>query len=191
MGDPLGYVPVAATVLAIPQFLPQIIKVRTTGDTTGVSWLWAALTSINNAAWFGYFVVSRLWGGLVPASSAVLLAGVLAMMPACRREATRNAALLVTAWSAVLVTAFIVAGRIGLGTLLTAAFAIQVAPSIWTAYRTAHPTGISRGTWLLILGELSCWALYGIHESDPRLIALGTLGVVASVLMLARTVSRR
>lgn len=189
MADPLGYVPVVATVLAIPQFLPQIVKVRTTGDTTGVSWLWAALTSVNNAAWFGYFVLSRLWGGLVPASSAVLLAGALAMLPACRREATSNAALLITAWSAVLVTAFLVAGRTGLGTLLTAAFAIQVAPSIWAAYRTARPTGISRGTWLLILGELSCWALYGIHESDPRLIALGTLGIVASVLMLARTCS--
>jgi len=189
--DLLGYVPVAAAVLAIPQFLPQIIKVRTTGDATGVSWLWAALTSVNNAAWFGYFVLSGFWGALVPALSAVILAGVLAMMPACRRAATRTAAALITAWSAVLITAFVAAGRIGLGMLLTAAFAIQVAPSIWTAYRTAQPTGISRGTWLLIGGELSCWALYGVHESDPRLMTLGTLGIVASILMLARTVRRR
>jgi len=191
MADPLGYVPVAAAALAIPQFLPQIIKVRTTGDAAGVSWLWAALTSINNAAWFGYFVLSRLWGGLIPALSAVLLAAALAMLPACRRAATRKAGVLITVWSAVLITAFVVAGRIGLGTLLTAAFAIQVAPSIWTAYRTAHPTGISRGTWLLIGGELSCWAIYGVHESDPRLMTLGTLGVVASILMLARTGRRR
>jgi hypothetical protein len=79
-----------------------------------------------------------------------------------------------------------VAGRSGLGTLLTAAFVLQVTPSIWTAYHTACPTGISQGTWVLILGELSCWASFGLHKSDPRLIVLGFTGVAASLLMLAR-----
>jgi hypothetical protein len=77
-------------------------------------------------------------------------------------------------------------GRTGLGVLLTAAFVLQVTPSIWTAYRTARPTGISQGTWLLILGELSCWTAFGVHKSDPRLIILGCTGVAASLLMLAR-----
>jgi uncharacterized protein with PQ loop repeat len=187
MGDLPGYVPVAATAFAIPQFLPQVIKVRTSGDTAGLSWPWAALTSVNNAAWFGYFVLSGFWSALAPSSSTALLAGALAIMLARDAEEKRKAAAAISAWAAMLVAAFIVAGRSGLGTLLTAAFVIQVAPSIWTAYRTPHPTGISRGTWLLILAELSCWALYGYDESDPRLMTLGTLGVVASVLMLART----
>lgn len=43
---------------------------------------------------------------------------------------------------------------------------LQVIPSIWTAYRTNNPTGISRGTWLLIFGELFCWAIYGLYKSD-------------------------
>jgi hypothetical protein len=62
----------------------------------------------------------------------------------------------------------------------------QVAPSLWAAYRTARPTGISSGTWLLILGELSCWLVFGLYKSDPRLIALGVTGVIASTLILAR-----
>jgi hypothetical protein len=61
-----------------------------------------------------------------------------------------------------------------------------VTPSIWTAYRTDRPTGISRGTWLLIFGELSCWTAFGTHKADPRLIILGFTGVTASILMLAR-----
>jgi hypothetical protein len=187
MGDVPGYAPLAATAFAIPQFLPQIVKVRRSGDTTGLSWPWAALTSVNNAAWFGYFVLSGFWSALAPSSSTAVLAGALGIMLARHEDAKRKAAAAITAWAAILVAAFIVAGRSGLGTVLTAAFVIQVAPSIWTAYRTRHPTGISRGTWLLILGELSCWALYGSEQSDPRLITLGTLGVVASVLMLART----
>jgi hypothetical protein len=93
---------------------------------------------------------------------------------------------LVGAWAALLAVAFTLAGRGGLGTLLTAAFVLQVTPSVWTAYRTARPTGISRGTWLLILGELSCWTAFGVHKSDPRLVVLGLTGVAASLLMLAR-----
>jgi uncharacterized protein with PQ loop repeat len=187
MGDVLGYAPIAATAFAIPQFLPQIIKVRRTGDTAGVSWPWAALTSVNNAAWLGYFVLSGFWTATAPASATAVLAGALAVMLARRGPVKRKAAALITAWSAMPIAAFIAAGRTGLGTMLTAAFVLQVAPSVWTAYRTTHPTGISRGTWLLILGELSCWALYGYHESDPRLLALGITGVAASILMLART----
>jgi len=40
---------------------------------------------------------------------------------------------------------------------------------------------------MLILGELSCWATFGVHKSDPRLVILGFTGVAASLLMLART----
>jgi len=186
MGNPIDYAPIAATAFAIPQFLPQLRKLRATNDTAGVSWPWATLTSVNNAAWFAYFALSGYWAALVPASSATLLAGALAAMLARRGRAKARPAVLIGAWVALLTAAFGVAGRTGLGTLLTAAFVLQVAPSIWTAYRTERPTGISQGTWLLILGELSCWATFGLHKSDPRLIVLGFTGVAASLLMLGR-----
>jgi uncharacterized protein with PQ loop repeat len=186
MGNPLDYAPIAAAAFAIPQFLPQLRKLRATDDTAGVSWPWATLTSVNNAAWLAYFALSAYWAALVPACSATLLAGALATMLARRGQATARPAVLVGAWAALLAAALAVAGRAGLGALLTAAFVLQVTPSIWTAYRTARPTGISRGTWLLIFGELSCWATFGLHKSDPRLIVLGFTGVAASVLMLTR-----
>ena len=186
MGNPVDYAPIAAAAFAIPQFLPQLLKLRRTDDTAGVSWPWATLTSVNNAAWFAYFALSAYWTALVPSASATLLAGALATMLARRGQATARTAALIGAWAALLTAAFAVAGRSGLGTLLTAAFVLQVTPSIWTAYHTACPTGISQGTWVLILGELSCWASFGLHKSDPRLIVLGFTGVAASLLMLAR-----
>jgi uncharacterized protein with PQ loop repeat len=186
MGDLLDYTPIAAAAFAIPQFLPQLLKLRATDDTAGVSWSWASLTSVNNAAWFAYFAVSRYWTALVPATSATLLAGSLATMLARRGQAKARPAVLIGSWVALLLAGFTVAGRTGLGTLLTAAFVLQVTPSLWTAYRTAHPTGVATGTWLLILGELSCWTIFGLHQPDPRLITLGVTGVTASALMLAR-----
>jgi uncharacterized protein with PQ loop repeat len=177
---------IVATAFAIPQFLPQILKLRATQDTAGVSWSWAILTSINNGAWIAYFALERYWTALVPATSATVLAGMLAVVLIRRGQATLRPSVLIGAWAALLVAAYPVVGRAGLGTLLTAAFFVQVAPSLWAAYRTARPTGISSGTWLLILGELSCWLVFGLYKSDPRLIALGVTGVIASTLILAR-----
>jgi hypothetical protein len=186
MGDLLDYLPIAAAAFAIPQFLPQLGKLRATGDTAGVSWSWATLTSVNNGAWFAYFTASAYWAALVPAASATLLAGTLAIMLVRRGQAKARPAILISGWVALLVVGVTVAGRAGLGALLTIAFILQVTPSLWTAYRTAHLTGVAAGTWLLILGELSCWTIFGFHQSDPRLITLGATGVTASVLMLAR-----
>src|SRR5262249_20879649 len=42
------------------------------------------------------------------------------------------------------------------------------------------------GTWMLILSELTCWMIFGVHKSDPRLITLGVTGVTASALMITR-----
>jgi hypothetical protein len=186
MGDLLDYLPIAAAAFAIPQFLPQLRKLRATDDTAGVPCSWATLTSANNAAWFAYFALSGYWAALVPAASATLLAGTLAIRLGRRGQAKARPAVLIGGWVALLVAGCIVAGRSGLGTLLTAAFILQVIPVLWTAYQTAHPTGIAAGTWLLILGELSCWTIFGLHRSDPRLVTLGVTGVTASALMLAR-----
>jgi len=186
MGDLLDYAPIAAAAFAIPQFLPQIIKLRGTHDTAGVSWSWATLTSVNNAAWFVYFALSGFWTALLPSSSATLLSGALATMLALRGQAKARPTVLISIWVVLLATGLTFAGRVGLGTLLTGAFVLQVTPSVWTAYRTERPTGVSHGTWMLILGELSCWTIFGVHKSDPRLITLGITGVTASALMLTR-----
>jgi uncharacterized protein with PQ loop repeat len=197
MIDLLDYIPIAAAGFAVPQFLPQIRKLRATGNTAGVSPSWAALTSVNNAAWIAYFTMARYWTALVPSSSATLLAGTLAVMLLRRLQPgprpgpqpgplPGRAAALIGVWAVLLGAAGAVGGRAGLGTLLTAAFLLQVTPSVWTAYRTIRLTGISSGTWLLILGELTCWMIFGLYTADPRLITLGASGIIVSALMLGR-----
>ena len=184
--------PLVAAILAVPQFLPQLARLARTGQTAGVSWSWAALTSINNAAWAGYFALSRFWTALVPAISATVLAGALAVMLARRGAGfPRRPAALALAWAGLLIAAAGLSGRAGLGTALTAAFLVQVTPSVWTAYRADHITGIAAGTWLLIFGELACWLVFGIYQADPRLIILGATGVTASLLVLARVARPR
>ena len=186
MMDALDYAPIAATAFAVPQFVPQVLKFRATRDTAGVSWAWATLTCLNNAAWIAYFALEHYWTALVPSSSATALAGTLAILLCVKDRPGLRPSVPIAVWAAMLVAAYLILGRTGLGALLTAAFVVQVAPSIWTSYRTERPTGLSAGTWLLILGELSCWLTFGLYKSDPRLITLGLTGVTASALMLAR-----
>ncbi|MFD7153362.1 hypothetical protein ACFV9C_02115 [Kribbella sp. NPDC059898] len=182
----LDFLPIAAACFGIPQYLPQILKLRRTGDTAGVSWAWATLTSINNAAWFGYFMASGYWTAGLPSTVASTLAGTLSVLLVRRGALNRRAIGWISAWSALLLLAAIVGGRIGLGSVLAAASIVQVTPSLWTAYRTARPTGISAATWSLVLGELTCWFVFGLYKADTRLIVLGATGVLASILMLAR-----
>jgi hypothetical protein len=191
MASPLDYAPIAAACFAIPEFVPQLRKLAATGDAAGVSWSWGVLTAVNNATWLAYFALSAYWTALIPSASATILATTLAVMLTRRGQARRRPAIAIGAWAALLTGAFAVAGRTGLGTLLTAAFTLQVTPSIWTAYRTARPTGLATGTWLLTLGELTCWLAFGLHKSDPRLIVLGTGGIIACALILTRIYRRR
>jgi uncharacterized protein with PQ loop repeat len=180
------WLPVVAAFFAAPQFLPQLLAVGRTGDVAGVSWSWAVLTSVGNGAWIAYFAASGLWTGLVPATSATVLAGGLAVLVGRRTGVPRRAAAIALGWATLLAVAWGMAGRAGLGTVLVASFVLQVAPSVWTAYRTDRPTGVSGGTWWFIFAELLCWGAYGLHRADLRLTVLGGTGVVASVLMLAR-----
>ena len=185
------YLPFAAAAFAIPQFLPQIARLRSTGDASGISWAWAALTSVNNGAWLIYFALAHYWTALVPSISATVLAAVLVAMLSRRVAVRLRSAVVVSGWAALLVAALALYGGGGLGSVLAGAFIFQVTPSIWAAYRTQRPTGISRGTWMLVFGELSCWLSFGFYESDARLIVLGCSGVIASILMLSRIAATR
>jgi hypothetical protein len=109
-----------------------------------------------------------------------------------RRTMTDRVWAIIGAWTVVLVISAGTDRRL-LGAILTGAFLVQVVPAVVAAYRTRRPTGIAQGTWLLVLAELSCWALFGATNHDGPLIALGTTGVISALLMLhrARTTSRR
>ena len=160
--------PLVAAVLAVPQFLPQLARVRRSGTMAGVSWSWAAPTSVNNVAWLAYFALSGFWTALVPAISATVLSGLLAVeLARCGGGMPKRPMVLASVWAVVLLTAAAAFGRMGLGSALAVAFLLQVTPSVSTVYRSPDTAGVSRGTWLLIFGELLCWCVFGIHEADP------------------------
>lgn len=182
-------VPLAAAACAIPQFVPQLRRTIRDGATEGVSWPWAALTSVGNAGWTVYFAWSGYWSALVPSVSASSMAAVLAVTIARAARAGRRDVALVSLWAGLLAVLAALGGRTGLGAALSVAFAVQVTPAVWTAYRARVPRGIAVGTWWLVLGELSCWGVYGLHQDDRRLVFMGATGIVAALAMIVRAVT--
>lgn len=175
-----------ATALAASGALPQVRRLRRSGDIAGLS-LSAAMTGVaSEVGWLTYAASGSLWSA-VP--EAVLMLGVNACV---MRELVRNGAVGVgaartaLAWGACLTLAIVVAGRSGLGLLLPIGYGVQITPAVWTVYRTRIPSGVATVTWRVLLAESSLWLVYGIVHGDVAMASFAAIGAVASVLVLCR-----
>ncbi len=182
---------VAATVLAVAFLVPQLVKLARTGDPAGVSPTWAAVGAVSNAAWFAYLVARRLW---VAAPSAVPIFVFYALTLVYLRRAgapVGGAVRRGLVWAAFLVGAFAVGSWATLGLVLGFSFGAQMVPSVWTAYRSPTPSGISSGTWWIGAVEAVLWFVYGWARADVPLQIFGAVYLAGSTLMLARYYTTR
>ena len=187
MQEILANIAVAAATFAALLFLvPQIVKLARTGDSAGVSSTWPAIGFISNVGWFVYFVHEALWVSLVaPLGAAVGYAVTLWALARTGRP-LGGSYLSGIVFGSVLVATAVVAGWATLGVALGLSFGVMMVPSLWTAYRTANPSGISPGTWWLGVAEAGLWGFYGWHHADAGIITFAVTALLGSVAMLAR-----
>lgn len=177
---------IAATVVAWWSLIPQIRKLMRTEDATGVSGTWPAIGLVSNAAWTAYLFSQELWAA-TPATS-VMVFFFFVVLRTLRRANVSLGPPLVRGLiaTAILGTAFGVGSWPALGLVLGWAYIPQLAPAVWAAYRTPTPVGVSAGTWALLLVDAALWLLYGALMDDMPVVIFGFVGLVASVLILAR-----
>jgi uncharacterized protein with PQ loop repeat len=180
----LEILPLFATVAAVPQLLPQLIRLIRSRRPDGVSPAWANLTAASNVGWFAYFTSTELWTAMVPSATCSLLAAAIVVALAGAGVRVRSGVAIGAGWLAVLAGAFLLGGPSGLGAVLTVAFLLQVTPSLRAAWRTARPVGVSRVTWGLIGVEVLCWGTVGVLDARLPLIILGATGSAAAAAML-------
>jgi hypothetical protein len=177
-------IPLFATMAAVPQLLPQFVRLVRSRRPDGVSPTWASLTVAGNLGWFAYFTTTGLWTAMVPSATCGLLAAAIVATLAGTGVRVRSGIAIGVAWLAVLAGALLLSGPSGLGAVLTVAFLLQVTPSLRSAWRTASPVGVSRVTWGLIGVEVLCWGTVGILDARPPLVVLGVTGTAAVAAML-------
>ncbi|HEX9260842.1 MAG TPA: PQ-loop domain-containing transporter [Acidimicrobiales bacterium] len=182
---------VVASVLAVGSLMPQATRLLRTRDVVGVSVLWTALGVVTNLAWFAYALARALWAG-APATLATASVYCFLFLTLVRFGApARSAVFGGVTWAAFLTASAVAGGWSTLGAVLGVSYGVQVAPSLWTAWRTYAPTGIAPGTWLLFLAQVLLWGYYGIVEHDWAIKGFALIGIGSSLLMLLRWATTR
>jgi hypothetical protein len=183
---------VLATVLAVGFLLPQILRLRRTHVADGVSATWAAFGTVVNAWWVAYLAHERLWGGL-PATVAVVVfyALTLALVLAARPTAVPTALSWGGGYAVFLGAVAAAFGWTVLGTVLGLSYGVQVTPSVWAAYRSPDPYGVSLPTWLLGGAQGVLWGIYGGAHRDAGILVYAAVAVVAATAIVARVAATR
>jgi uncharacterized protein with PQ loop repeat len=174
-----------ATALAAVFLVPQIVRLISRRDATGVSSVWAAFGVVTNSAWVGYLAAVGLWAAVPAPALAALTYGVAlcVIAPLDRR--------LAWVWSscgyAALLAAAGALGGIGvLGVVLSVTPAVQLTPQVIAVFRERCPTGVSPATWSLSIAEAMLWGCYGLLVGDLALIGYGLVTSAGSALILGR-----
>jgi uncharacterized protein with PQ loop repeat len=176
----------AATVLAVVAVVAQVRRLARHRDGAGVSVVGPMIGLVNETTWAAYVLVGDLWSAAgVPVIMLATNVAVLASM-ARAGAALRSAAAAGTAWAAGLATIGLVGGWAAVGISLGLAYTLQVAPCVWSAYRSAAPSGIAPTMWLAMAGEAVLWMAYGALHDDHAFVLLGAVELAAALAMLAR-----
>jgi hypothetical protein len=182
---------VLAMASSITFLIPQIVKLVRTRDSEGVSSTWPALGFMINVGWFVYLMSQQLWISVIAPFVTFVSYGVtLWALRRTGRDLSKS-----STRGVVGAMALIAVGTAGgwkvLGVVLGVSYGVMLAPSIWTAYRAAIPSGISPFTWWLGLAEALLWGYYGWFHSDRGIITFMVVGVIGSGLMLIRFYTTR
>ena len=68
---------------------------------------------------------------------------------------------------------------------------MQLLPALVSTYRSENPTGVSIGSWTLIVIESALWGAYGLILDDVPIMIFAVTGVVTGSLIVARAVNKR
>ena len=177
-----------ATVLATVAAIPQLHRVARAGDGRGVSVTSAMLGIGSELAWLSYASRAELWSALPEAALMTVVNTVLAVALIRRGAAARPALAAGLAWLGALATIATLGGHAALGAVLGVTYAVQVAPAVWTVWRTSSPSGVVASTWAMIGLEGLLWGVYGMHHEDPAVLIFAATATLAAAATLGRKV---
>lgn len=179
---------VIANVMGAGMAYPQASKLIRTGNTHGVSGVWAGVSLTMNIWWLAYGLANDLWG-LVPVS-AVAAVLYVAIIVAYMRSAGRSAlgGVLLGAFVLGMVPAPVLAlgGWTAAGLAIGLCYGMQLVPAVVAACRTNELHGVAPSTWLMAWAESVIWIGYGLFVTDAALLLGGASGAVMSTLILGR-----
>lgn len=182
---------VAATIGTMTFLVPQIIKLIRTRDSSGVSSTWPALGFVINIGWFFYMIHNEHWVAVfAPLVTFISYAVILWALSRSGRILSASYVRGIL-WTGLLIAVTFIYGWETLGVVLGLSYAVQLTPSIWTAFRTSDPSGVSSATWWIGSVEAILWGAFGTFHADRGIVTFAVVGLIGSLLMLIRYYSTR
>lgn len=170
-----------ASAVFLARLMPQPLRTLRTGHVEGVSAVAAMNSLIADAAWLLYGVTGRVLAVTLVSVPALVVSGWTCFL--LRRAVRRSDALVSSLWLA----AVAVCAWAGVMTVvLSLTVMVCCGPAVWSAFRTPHPTGLSRWTWWLAVADAASWGSYALLIGDRPLEMYGTVMSVTAAAMLIR-----
>jgi uncharacterized protein with PQ loop repeat len=171
------------TMIGLVRAVPQLSRLLRSDKASGVSVDTAATSSIVSFGWAAYgLMTGQLFVCLATGSSGLVFAGitVIALRLGRRAREVRIAPV----WLGVLVLAWALAGKNGLGALLPLSVLAANLPQLWIAHREADLADLSLGTWSLSTCDGIVWGTYAFLRHDISILAYGIFQVTTSGLIV-------
>ena len=163
-------------VAGVPQMLTSL-RSSTAGVSAGT---WATLTGVG-ALWTAWAVPSGVWPMVVSEGCFTVCSAVIAV----RCAGPWRAAFMAGAASAALYGTWALGGATALGGAAVAGSIACRVPQLVKAWRSPDVSGVSPGSWALLLAASAAWAVAGIAKADVVLFLGGALSAASSVLVIA------
>jgi uncharacterized protein with PQ loop repeat len=179
---------VVANVMGAGMAFPQASKLIRTGNTNGVSGVWAGISFTMNLWWLSYGIARDLWG-LIPVSGVaavlymVIIAGYLRSAGAGAIRGVLFGALVLGLGP----LPFLLAGGWAVaGLAIGLCYGMQLVPAVFAACRTRELHGVAPSTWIMAWVEAVIWLAYGFFAADAALLAGGATGAFMASIILGR-----
>lgn len=177
---------VVATAVTFVHVVPQIVRLIRTGRVEGVSSAWAAVALVLNFGWMAYVIAEELWITIPSILVAIVSFGTALYLMYRNGADVRPGVLMSAAVGVASVGIQLVAGWTVLGTVLALSNGLYLGPSVFAAWRSHIPVGVSPLTWALAVCEGLLWGFYGVVVAAGPIIVFGATEAGLAALVLLR-----
>lgn len=178
------------TILGLVRAMPQLVRLVRAREAFGVSVDTAATSAICSFSWVAYGVLTDQFYFSLASGLTGLTFALIALF-ALRFGRQVKEFKVAPIWFTVLVLAGVVAGKNGLGLVLSISVFVANIPQLWLAYKESNLTDLSLGTWSISAVEGLIWLTYSLLRLDIAIIVSAFFQAMTSGLIVALKLARQ
>lgn len=175
--------------LTVTIVIPQAWRLWVTRDPSGISVASLLNGCVGYSAWVAYLAYQHHWAACAATAFALTVWVGTSLYVAARNGATTQAVVSAAAYALVLGSIATVSVTL-FGIVLSLGAVWSGTPAVVRAWRDESISGISVGTWSLLVAESLAWLAWAVVVGDVIVGLYGTLAALMSLAVLAAVAFR-